>query len=155
MTDVVEGRKVPGFSAEATGGTTLTSNDLLGRPVVLWFYPKDLTPGCTREGQDFRDHYSHFERYDAIILGVSRDSLSSHEKFKAKHGLPFELISDPDGTLCELFDVIKEKSMYARTFLGIERSTFLIDSDGRLRRAWRKVSIRGHVKDVLAALAAL
>lgn len=155
MTAVVEGQKVPAFSAEATGGTTLVSDDLLGRPVVLWFYPKDLTPGCTREGKDFRDHYSHFERYDAIILGVSRDSLSSHEKFRAKHGLPFELISDPDGTLCELFGVIKEKSMYAQTFLGIERSTFLIDSDGRLRRTWRKVSIKGHVEDVLAALAAL
>ena len=155
MTDVVEGKKVPAFSAEATGGTTLISNDLLGRPVVLWFYPKDLTPGCTREGRDFRDHYSHFERYDAIILGVSRDSLSSHEKFRAKHGLPFELISDPDGTLCELFGVIKDKSMYGRTFLGIQRSTFLIDSDGRLRRVWRKVRVKGHVKDVLAALAAL
>ncbi len=122
---------------------------------MLYFYPRDDTPGCTLEGKDFRDQHSRFRRLKVRVLGVSRDSLSSHAKFKTKFDLPFELISDVDERLCRLFDVIKEKNMYGKKVMGIERSTFLVDADGVLRREWRKVKVDGHVAAVLAAAAEL
>jgi len=129
--------------------------ELLGNNIALYFYPKDSTPGCTTEGEDFRDNYRKFRRRNTIVLGISRDTLSSHEKFRDKHKFPFELISDPQEKLCRLFDVIKEKNMYGRKVLGIERSTFLIDAQGVLRREWRKVKVAGHVEEVLEAVKAL
>ncbi len=143
-------RVVADFKAESTGGE-VRLRDLRGQNVVLYFYPKDATPGCTQEGQDFRDLYAKFKRQKTTIFGVSRDSLSSHEKFKAKQEFPFELISDPDEVLCRKFDVIREKSLYGRKFMGVERSTFLIDADGKLRREWRKVKVQGHADEVLDA----
>ncbi len=148
-------RVVGDFKAEATGGKTVQLKALRGKHVILYFYPKDATPGCTQEGQDFRDLYNKFRRRDAVIFGVSRDSLESHEKFKEKHEFPFELISDPDEKLCRKFDVIKEKNLYGRKFMGIERSTFLIDADGKLRREWRKVKVKGHAEEVLEAVSDL
>jgi peroxiredoxin Q/BCP len=122
---------------------------------VLYFYPKDNTPGCTTEGEDFRDNHRKLRARKTRVFGVSRDSLTSHENFRKKHGFPFELISDPDEKLCKLFDVIKEKNMYGRKVLGIERSTFLIDENGVLAREWRKVKVKGHVDEVLEAIKAL
>jgi peroxiredoxin Q/BCP len=148
-------RVVADFKCEATGGTTVQLKSLRGQKVVLYFYPKDSTPGCTTEGEEFRDMHAGFRRAGTVVLGVSRDSLASHEKFKAKYELPFELISDPNEALCKQFDVIKEKNMYGRKSLGVERSTFLIDAEGVLRREWRKVKVKGHVDDVLAAAADL
>jgi peroxiredoxin Q/BCP len=150
MTQVAVGKKVPAFDAEATGGR-VSSKDLGGTAFVLYFYPKDDTPGCTMEGHDFRDRHDQFKRLKVRVFGVSRDSLASHEKFKAKHGLPFDLISDPDEALCRRFDVIKEKNMYGRKVLGVERSTFLVDGKGVLRNEWRKVKVAGHVDEVMAA----
>jgi peroxiredoxin Q/BCP len=144
------GKRVAAFSAQSTAGR-VASKDLLGSAYVLYFYPKDDTPGCTLEGQDFRDREAAFERLRIRVLGVSRDSLASHEKFKAKHALPFDLVSDPDETLCRQFDVIKEKNMYGKKVLGIERSTFLVDAEGVLRNEWRKVKVAGHADEVLAA----
>ncbi len=155
MAKVVPGKKVPAFRLPATGEQEITLADCKGKNLVLYFYPKDSTPGCTTEGQDFRDRIHTFRRRNTIILGVSRDSLKSHENFKAKHALPFELLSDSDEKLCRLFDVIKEKNMYGRKVMGIERSTFLIDDKGVLRREWRKVKVPGHVEDVLEAIKAL
>ncbi|MDX1593107.1 MAG: peroxiredoxin [Gammaproteobacteria bacterium] len=149
------GNKAPDFTLPATGDRKIRLSDLRGRPVVLYFYPKDSTPGCTQEGQDFRDRHDAFATHDAVILGVSRDTLQSHEKFKAKQDLPFDLLADTEETVCRRYDVIKEKNMYGRKVLGIERSTFLIDADGRLVREWRKVRVKGHVDEVLAALDAL
>ena len=126
-----------------------------GQNVVLYFYPKDSTPGCTTEGRDFSALHARFRRRKTLILGVSRDSLASHEKFREKQGFPFDLISDPDENLCRKFDVIKEKSLYGRKFMGIERSTFLIDADGKLRGEWRKVKVKGHAEEVLEAVKAL
>lgn len=146
---------VPDFSLPATGEKTVTLSQFRGSLVVLYFYPKDSTPGCTTEGQEFRDFYLKFRRQNTIILGVSRDSLRSHENFRSKHGFQFDLISDSDEELCKLFDVIKEKNMYGRKVLGIERSTFLIDDQGVLRREWRKVKVKGHVEEVLEAVKAL
>ena len=123
--------------------------------LILYFYPKDSTPGCTLEGQEFRDKYPEFKNLNAEILGISRDSLKSHENFKAKQSFPFELISDNNEALCELFDVIKMKSMYGKQVRGIERSTFLIDPAGKIRHGWRKVSVKGHVEDVLNTLKSL
>jgi peroxiredoxin Q/BCP len=148
------GKKVAAFSAQSTGGA-VSSKDLKGSAYVLYFYPKDNTPGCTLEGQDFRDKHAAFKRIGVRVLGVSRDSLASHEKFKAKYALPFDLVADPDERLCRQFDVIKEKNMYGKKVLGIERSTFLVDADGLLRSEWRKVKVAGHVEDVLAAAKAL
>lgn len=148
-------RVVGDFEAEATSGKTVRLKDLRGKHVVLYFYPKDATPGCTQEGQDFRDLYSKFRRRGAVIFGISRDSLESHEKFREKHQFPFELISDPDEKLCKKFDVIREKNLYGRKFMGIERSTFLIDADGKLRREWRKVKVKGHADEVLEAISEL
>ncbi|HFQ91782.1 MAG TPA: peroxiredoxin [Chromatiales bacterium] len=148
-------RKVPDFEVPATGGKTIRLSDLKGQNVVLYFYPKDSTPGCTREGQDFRDNHLKFRRRKTVVLGVSRDSLKSHERFKEKQGFPFDLLSDEDEALCRLFDVIKMKNMYGKKVRGIERSTFLIDKDGVLRREWRGVKVAGHVEEVLEACKAL
>ncbi len=142
-------RVVGDFKASATGDKQISLKELRGKNVVVYFYPKDATPGCTREGQDFRDLHAKFRRLNTVILGVSRDSLGSHEKFKAKQDLPFDLISDPEEKVCQKFDVIKEKSLYGRKFMGIERSTFLIDAEGKLQREWRKVKVAGHAQEVL------
>jgi peroxiredoxin Q/BCP len=146
------GKKVPRFSAASTGNRDVKLSDLKGSNVVLYFYPKDNTPGCTIEGQGFRDRHDDFKKAKTVILGVSRDSLKSHEKFKDAQYFPFELLSDEDEKLCRLFDVIKEKNMYGKKVMGIERSTFLIDKDGVLRREWRKVKVEGHVEEVLEAV---
>jgi peroxiredoxin Q/BCP len=148
-------RVVADFTADATGDQTIRLKDLRGQNVVIYFYPKDSTPGCTLEGQDFRDLHAKFRRQKTVILGVSKDRLKSHENFKKKQGFPFELLSDPDEKLCKAFDVIKEKKMYGKTFMGIERSTFLIDKDGKLRAEWRKVKVKGHAEEVLGAVKAL
>jgi len=140
-------KKVPDFAAEATGGKVKLSS-LKGRKVVLYFYPKDSTPGCTTEGCDFAAAQKRFDKAGAVILGVSRDSLKSHENFKAKMGFPFELISDPDEKLCQAFGVMKLKNMYGKQVRGIERSTFVIDGEGKLRREWRGVKVPGHVQSL-------
>jgi len=145
-------RVVADFTAESTGDKNVRLKDLRGKNVVIYFYPKDSTPGCTLEGQDFRDLHARFKRQNTLILGVSKDSIESHEKFKAKQKFSFDLLSDADGKLCEKFDVIREKNMYGRKFMGIERSTFLIDVDGKLRREWRKVKVKGHAEEVLGAV---
>ncbi|MEX2123104.1 MAG: peroxiredoxin [Woeseia sp.] len=137
------------FTAPATGDKSIQLKSLRGKKVVLYFYPKDSTPGCATEGQDFRDLHAKFKRAGAVILGASRDSLASHEKFRKNLQLPFDLLSDPDEKLCRQFDVIREKTLYGRKFLGVERSTFLIDADGRLRQEWRKVKVKGHAAEVL------
>ena len=155
MANIEIGKTIPAFTVKTTGAQTLTSGDLQGRNVVLYFYPKDATPGCTTEGQNFRDTYDQFQALDTEIFGVSRDSLASHEKFKTKQDFPFELIADTDEKLCQLFDVIKEKNMYGKKVMGIERSTFLIDKTGKLVQAWRKVRVPGHVDTVLEAVKAL
>jgi len=142
-------RVVADFACQATGDKTIRLKDLRGKKVVLYFYPKDNTPGCTTEGQDFRDLHAEFQRQNTIILGVSRDSLASHDKFREKQKFPFDLISDPDEKLCRKFDVIKEKSLYGRKFMGIERSTFLIDEAGKLRAQWRKLKVKNHAQEVL------
>ena len=145
-------RVVADFKAAATGDKTIRLKDLRGKKVVLYFYPKDNTPGCTNESKDFRDLHTRFRRAGAVVLGASRDSLASHEKFRQKFDLPFDLLSDPDEELCKQFDVIKEKNMYGRKTLGIERSTFVIDADGKLRAEWRKVKVKGHAEEVLEAV---
>ncbi|MBI1195437.1 MAG: redoxin domain-containing protein [Gammaproteobacteria bacterium] len=142
---------VPQFSLPATNDRTISSSDLAGHNTVIYFYPKDSTPGCTLESQGFRDAMADFEACNAVIIGVSRDSLRSHENFRAKQCLPFDLICDGDEVLCKLFDVIRMKNMYGKQVRGIERSTFLIDRDGVLRREWRKVKVNGHVVEVLEA----
>jgi peroxiredoxin Q/BCP len=147
-------KKVPEFSAESTGGP-LKLAALKGKTVVLYFYPKDSTPGCTTEGCDFAAAHKKFDKAGAVILGASRDSLKSHGNFKAKMGFPFELISDPDEKLCEAFGVMKMKNMYGKQVRGIERSTFVIDGEGRLRREWRGVKVPGHVDEVLAFVQSL
>ena len=144
------GKKIGAFKATTTAGA-ISDEDLAGHPYVLYFYPKDDTPGCTLEGQDFRDQHAAFKRLGVRIVGVSRDSVPSHEKFRGKYSLPFDLISDADEALCRRFDVIKEKNMYGKKVLGIERSTFLVDGAGVLRQEWRKVKVDGHVAAVLAA----
>jgi thioredoxin-dependent peroxiredoxin len=155
MSTAMTGKKVPAFALPATGGQQLGLADFKGRKLVLFFYPKDDTPGCTTEGQGFRDHYAAFQAAGAGILGVSRDSVASHEKFKAKYEFPFELLSDADETLCGMFNVMREKNMYGRKVMGVERSTFLIDEKGVLRAEWRKVKVPGHVEEVLEAVQAL
>ena len=155
MSQVAVGKKVPDFSLPATGDKTVRLKDLRGKNVVIYFYPKDSTPGCTTEGRDFSENHRKFSRAGTVILGVSRDSLKSHENFKAKQEFPFDLLSDADEKVCKMFDVIKEKNMYGRKVLGIERSTFLIDKEGRLNKEWRKVRVKGHVDEVLDAAKAL
>ena len=149
MSKVEIGKKVPSFSSILDDGSNLKSNDLKGKYVVIYFYPKDSTPGCTKEGEDFRDLYKEFKKHDSLIFGVSRDSVVSHEKFKNKNNFPFSLISDEDESLCNIFDVIKEKNMYGRKYMGIERSTFLIDKKGKLVHEWRKVKVKDHAQKVL------
>ena len=152
---VIVGKEVPDFTLPATGGGDVSLSALRGSKVVLYFYPRDNTPGCTIESRNFRDKARSFSRYQAKIVGVSRDSVQSHEKFKAKYRFSFELGSDENEEVCTLFDVIKIKNMYGRKVRGIERSTFLIDEKGVLRREWRKVKILGHVEEVLDAVRAL
>ncbi|MBT8130825.1 MAG: peroxiredoxin [Gammaproteobacteria bacterium] len=145
-------RVVADFKAPATGDKTVRLKDLRGKKVVLYFYPRDNTPGCTSESQDFAELHTKFRRQKAVILGISRDSLKSHEKFKDKFEFPFDLISDEDEKLCQQFDVIKDKNMYGKKVRGIERSTFLIDDKGKLRKEWRKVKVNGHADEVLDAV---
>ncbi len=152
MTSISINEKAPDFEANATGENLIRLIDLKGKNVILYFYPKDNTPGCTQEGQDFRDHYSEFEALNTAIFGISRDSLRTHENFKAKHQFPFELISDPDEILCNLFDVIKMKNMYGKQVRGIERSTFLINENGEIAAEWRKVKVKVHIEEVLQTL---
>ena len=144
-------KKAPIFKGECTGNKNISLDQLKGKNVVLYFYPKDSTPGCTTEGQDFRDLKGQFTRTNTIIFGLSRESIKSHENFKEKEKFNFDLISDPDEKICNQYDVIKEKSMYGKKYMGIERSTFLIDSNGKLVQEWRKVKVAGHAKEVLEA----
>jgi peroxiredoxin Q/BCP len=146
------GDKAPDFSMPVSGGEKVSLAALAGKPVVLYFYPKDDTPGCTVEAKDFRDMKKEFDQAGAVIVGVSKDSLKSHEKFQEKYCLPFALGSDEDGSVCEAYGVWVEKSMYGKSYMGIERTTFLIDGKGKLRNIWRKVKVDGHVGEVLAAV---
>jgi peroxiredoxin Q/BCP len=155
MPEPTVGAAAPAFSLPASGGRTISLDGLRGHPVVLYFYPKDSTPGCTQEGQDFQALAGEFAALGAVVLGVSRDSMASHEKFRAKQGFTFELLSDADETACRAYDVIREKNMYGKTVLGIERSTFLIDAEGVLRTAWRKVKVKDHARAVLEAVKSL
>ncbi|HXS21883.1 MAG TPA: peroxiredoxin [Steroidobacteraceae bacterium] len=155
MSKVEPGAKVPPFSLPATGGDSWRLKDAAGRALVIYFYPKDMTSGCTRESQDFRDLHPAFRKAGIEVVGISRDSIASHEKFKTKEALPFTLLSDEKEEVCKLFDVIREKSLYGRKYLGIERSTFLVDPKGVLRREWRKVKVPGHAEEVLEAAKSL
>jgi peroxiredoxin Q/BCP len=154
MTKIEVGKKAPAFTLDGTGGKW-SLKDALGRNVVLYFYPRDNTPGCTQEGESFGAAHREFGKLKTAIFGISPDSVASHEKFKAKMGFPFELLSDADRAVCELYGVIQEKSMYGKKYMGVERSTFLIDAKGVLREAWRKVKVNGHAEAVLAAVKAL
>ncbi len=147
--------KIPNFSLPATGGTPFDLAAQAGKTVVIYFYPKDSTPGCTTQGQNFRDRHDQFAAANAVILGISRDSLKSHENFKTKQAFPFELGSDADEAVCNLFGVIKQKMMYGKQCRGIERSTFVINGQGVLRREWRGVKVPGHVEEVLAFVQSL
>lgn len=148
----LEGKKCPDFLVESTGDKKLSNGDFEGKNLVIFFYPKDNTPGCTLEGQDFRDNYDEFKKFNAEILGVSRDSIKSHVNFIEKQNFPFDLLSDPDEVMCKSFDVMREKSMYGKKYIGVDRSTFLIDSKGMIVKEWRSVKVKGHVLDVLEAL---
>lgn len=143
------GDPLPPLTLSATGNKTITLSHLVGHNIVLYFYPRDDTPGCILEGQDFRDYYETFRATDTLVLGVSRDHIKKHEKFKAKYSFPFDLLSDEDEQLCQLFEVIKPKTMFGKAVMSIERSTFLFDQRGLLRYQWRKVKVPGHVKQVL------
>jgi peroxiredoxin Q/BCP len=149
------GSKLTRFAAASTSSESFSLADAGGKALVLYFYPKDATSGCTVEAREFRDLHDRFRRAGAMVLGVSRDSIKSHDKFREKESLPFHLLSDPEEKLCQFFDVIREKSLYGRKYLGIERSTFLIDSQGVLRQEWRKVKVAGHAQEVLEALRSL
>lgn len=149
-----EGDQIPDLEVSTTRGP-LSLRSLVGQPVVIYFYPKDSTPGCTREANEFTTLHSRFRRAGVRVLGVSRDSMTSHQRFREREGITFDLVSDPDETLCRAFDVIREKKMYGRTVVGIERSTFLFDAEGRLARSWRGVRVPGHAEEVLAAAKAL
>ncbi len=155
MINVTLGAIVPDFVATITDNQTIKLSDYSGENVVLYFYPKDNTPGCTLEAQDFRDHYKKFQTLNTVIFGVSRDSVKSHDGFKCKQALPFDLISDSDETLCQLFDVLKLKNMYGKQVIGIERSTFLINAEGVLVHEWRKVKVDGHCLEVLEKIGAM
>jgi peroxiredoxin Q/BCP len=152
---VCVGKRVENFTLPATGDQTLSLSDFSDRILIIYFYPRDNTPGCTREGQDFRDLYTEFSAAGADILGVSRDSVKTHDNFRNKHEFPFHLLSDSDETLCKQFDIINEKSLYGRKYMGIVRSTFLIDAKGVLQQEWRKVRVPGHAGAVLDAVKAL
>ncbi|MEQ1637301.1 MAG: peroxiredoxin [Methylococcales bacterium] len=155
MTELNIDNPVPDFEATATSGKTFKLSDYRGQNLILYFYPKDSTPGCTQEGQDFRDNYEQFKALNCEIVGVSRDTLRAHENFKCKQAFPFELLADTDERLCQLFDVIKLKNMYGKQVRGIERSTFLINTGGLLVKAWRPVKVKGHIDELLATLTTL
>jgi thioredoxin-dependent peroxiredoxin len=149
------GDKLPSIELEATNQQSINLAKIKNKNLIVYFYPKDSTPGCTTEGQNFRDEIKNFDNYDAVIFGVSRDSIKSHERFKEKQAFPFELLSDPEEELCKAFDVIKLKKMYGKEYLGIERSTFLFNKKGELVEEWRKVRVKGHVDQVLESLKSL
>jgi peroxiredoxin Q/BCP len=152
---VEEGKKAPDFSATADGGKTLKLSDLRGKPVVLYFYPKDDTSGCTAEACGFRDSLPDFSKVKTQVIGVSKDSVEKHDKFKKKYGLTFPLVSDEDGKICEKYGTWVQKSLYGRKYMGIERATFLIDTTGTVAKVWHKVKVPGHVDEVLQAVKAL
>jgi peroxiredoxin Q/BCP len=152
---VVEGKKAPDFTAPTDGGGMLTLSDLRGKPAVLYFYPKDDTSGCTAEACGFRDSAPTFKKLRVQVVGVSKDSVARHDKFKAKHKLNFPLVSDEDGKICEKYGTWIEKSLYGRKYMGIDRATFLIDKDGKVTKIWRKVRVPGHVEEVAEALKAM
>lgn len=152
MAKVAVGQPVPDFALPASNGKDVSLRDFRGKKVVLYFYPKDMTPGCTTESCDFRDFNGQFAEHNAEVIGISPDDVASHEKFIAKHQLPFLLLADTEQAVCKLFDVWKEKNMFGKTFMGVERSTFLIDEEGKLAKEWRKVKVDGHVQEVLTAL---
>jgi thioredoxin-dependent peroxiredoxin len=151
MAKLKPGTKVPEFALPMTGGGTWSLKDAAGKKLVIYFYPRDQTSGCTREAQEFRDLHGAFRKAGAAVVGVSRDSVASHDRFAARDRLPFPLLADTDEALCRLFDVIKPKTLYGRRYLGVERSTFLLDGEGRLRQEWRKVKVPGHAEAVLEA----
>ena len=155
MSEVSLNKPVPDFELPATGDKTVRLSDLRGKNVLIYFYPKDNTPGCTLEGQQFRDHIAEFEQLNTVIFGISRDSVKTHENFKNKQAFPFDLLSDKDETVCNLFGVIQLKKLYGREYMGVDRSTFLIDAEGVLRQEWRSVKVKGHVEEVLTALKVL
>ncbi len=152
MTIVTTGAAVTDFEADATDDLRFKLSDYRGKHLILYFYPRDNTPGCTTEGQNFKQHFNDFEALNTVIFGISRDSLTAHQKFKAKYDFPFQLIADPDETICNLFDVIKMKNMYGKQVRGIERSTFLINPDSVLINEWRKIKVKGHVEQVLETI---
>jgi peroxiredoxin Q/BCP len=154
MSKAEVGKKAPSFTLDGTGGTFALA-DAAGSAVVMYFYPRDNTPGCTQEGESFTAHFAQFKKAKTLILGISADTLESHEKFKKKMNFAFDLLSDPDQKVCKLYDVIQEKNMYGKKYMGIERSTFLVDAKGVLRHEWRKVKVNGHAEAVLAAVQAL
>ena len=148
----LEGKKCPRFNGASTNDNNFSNKDFIGKKLVIYFYPKDSTPGCTTQGQDFRDNFKTFKKLNTEILGVSRDSVKSHENFKLKQSFPFELLSDPDEKMCKAFDVMKMKSMYGKQYMGVDRSTFLIDEKGRVIKEWRSVKVKGHVEEVLSLI---
>jgi len=151
MATIEPGTKVPDFSLPMTGGGVWSLKEAARQRLVIYFYPRDMTSGCTREAGDFRDLQAAFRRAGVQVVGISRDSVASHDKFAARESLPFPLLSDADETVCRLFDVIKQKILYGRKYIGVERSTFLLDGSGRLRQEWRKVKVPGHAEEVLEA----
>ena len=153
MSTIKPGKQIPDFSAPATSNIHFKLSDYLGNPLLLYFYPRDNTPGCTQEGKDFRDQFSSFAQKNIKIFGISRDSVKVHENFKKKYEFPFDLIADKEEVICNLFDVIKEKKLYGKVYMGIERSTFLINSKGILIKEWRKVKVKEHISQVLDAIA--
>ena len=152
MTKKLEGKKCPNFKAECTSNLILSNKDFIGQNLVIYFYPKDSTPGCTTEGLNFTDNHEKFKKLNTEIIGVSRESIKSHENFKLKQSFPFELLSDPDEKVCNAFDVMILKSMYGRQYIGIDRSTFLINTEGKVIKEWRTVKVKGHIDEVLAAV---
>jgi len=146
------GDKVPAFSLPTNGGGKLSLKDLKGKKAVIYFYPKDMTPGCTTEANDFKDRIKDFQKAGALVVGVSKDSVTRHDKFVDKYDLPFVLVSDEEGTMCEDFGVWQEKKLYGKTFMGIVRATFVIDEKGKVAAVWPKVKVKGHVDEVLAAV---
>ena len=152
MSKSLIGKNCPKFKAECTSNKILSNDDFVGKNLVIYFYPKDSTPGCTTEGQEFRDQYKIFKKFNTDIIGVSRDTIKSHENFKLKQSFPFELLSDPDEKVCKAFGVMKLKSMYGREYIGVDRSTFIINDKGKVVREWRSVKVKGHVNEVLEAV---
>jgi peroxiredoxin Q/BCP len=151
MSELVVGSVVPEFSVASTNEKTFVLSENKGKNIVIYFYPRDSTPGCTTEGQNFRDAKAEFDTLNTIIVGVSKDTMRKHENFKAKQSFNFELLSDEDGNVCEIFDVYKLKKLYGKEYMGIERSTFLIDAKGVIQKVWRKVKVKEHVAEVLEA----